>query len=75
MQLITKAGIVCPGHYGNKTIYYKSTKEEILKEMDESLEKLGTDHVDLLLIHRPDPLADPAETADALETVVKQGKA
>ena len=75
MQLITKAGIVCPGHYGNKTIYYNSTKEEILKEMDESLEKLGTDHVDLLLIHRPDPLADPAETADALETVVKQGKA
>ena len=61
--------------YGNKTIYYNSTKEEILKEMDESLEKLGTDHVDLLLIHRPDPLADPAETADALETVVKQGKA
>ena len=59
----------------NKTIYYNSTKEEILKEMDESLEKLGTDHVDLLLIHRPDPLADPAETADALETVVKQGKA
>ena len=75
MQIITKAGIVCPGHYGNKTIYYNSTKEEILKEMDESLEKLGTDHVDLLLIHRPDPLADPAETADALETVVKQGKA
>ena len=75
MQMITKAGIVCPGHYGNKTIYYNSTKEEILKEMDESLEKLGTDHVDLLLIHRPDPLADPAETADALETVVEQGKA
>lgn len=75
MQLITKAGIVCPGHYGNKTIYYDSTREEILREMDESLEKLGTDHVDLLLIHRPDPLADPSETADALETVVKQGKA
>lgn len=75
MQLITKVGIVCPGHYGNKTIYYNSTREEILREMDESLEKLGTDHVDLLLIHRPDPLADPAETADALETVVKQGKA
>ena len=75
MQLITKARIVCPGHYGNKTIYYDSTREEILREMDESLEKLGTDHVDLLLIHRPDPLADPAETADALETVVKQGKA
>ena len=75
MQLITKAGIVCPGHYGNKTIYYDSTREEILREMDESLEKLGTDHVDLLLIHRTDPLADPAGTAGALGTVVKQGKA
>lgn len=74
MQLITKAGIVLKGREGNKTIYYKSTKEEILKEMDESLEKLGTDHVDLLLVHRPDPLADPSETADALETLVKQGK-
>ena len=39
MQLITKAGIVCPGHYGNKTIYYKSTKEEILKENGRNLWK------------------------------------
>lgn len=74
MEIITKTGIVLPGREGNKTIYYKSTKEEILKEMDESLEKLGTDYVDLLLVHRPDPLADPSETADALETLVKQGK-
>lgn len=75
MQLITKAGIVLKGREGNQTIYYKSTKEEILKEMEESLERLGTDHVDLLLVHRPDPLADPSETAEALETLVKQGKA
>lgn len=75
MQLITKAGIICPGREGNRTIYYNSTKAEILKEMDESLQKLGTDHVDLLLVHRPDPLCDPQETADALETLVKQGKA
>lgn len=74
MQLITKAGIVLPGREGNRTIYYKSTKEEIIKEMDESLQKLGTDHVDLLLVHRPDPLADPSETADALESLVKEGK-
>lgn len=74
MEIITKTGIVLPGREGNKTIYYKSTKEEILKEMDESLEKLGTDYVDLLLVHRPDLLADPSETADALETLVKQGK-
>lgn len=74
MQLITKTGIVLPGKEGNKTIYYKSTKDEIIKEMNESLENLGTDYVDLLLVHRPDPLADPEETADALETLVKDGK-
>lgn len=75
MKIVTKAGIVLPGVEGNKTIYYKSTKKEIMKELEESLEKLGTDHVDLLLVHRPDPLADPEETADALGTVVKEGKA
>ena len=75
MKLITKAGIVLPGTQGNKTIYYKSTKDEIARELDASLAKLGTDHVDLLLIHRPDILGDPAETADALESVVKAGKA
>ncbi len=75
MKIVTKAGIVLPGVEGNKTIYYKSTKKEIMKELEESLEKLGTDHVDLLLVHRPDPLADPEETADALGTAVKEGKA
>lgn len=74
MEIITKTGIVLPGRNGNKTIYYNSTKEEIFKEMDESLQRLGTDYVDLLLVHRPDPLADPSETAEALETLVKQGK-
>ena len=52
MQLVTKTGIVLSGKYGNKTIYYNSSKEEILREMDNSLRNFGTDHVDLLLVHR-----------------------
>ena len=52
MQIITKAGIVCPGHYGNKTIYYNSTKEEILKEMEESLEKLAKNRTTFVIAHR-----------------------
>lgn len=75
MKIVTKAGIVIPGRKGNDRIYYDARKASILAEMDESLSRLGTDHVDLLLIHRPDPLADPAETADALDTLVKEGKA
>lgn len=74
MQLVTKTGIVLPGKNGNKTIYYDSSKAEIKKEMEASLQNLGTDYVDLLLVHRPDPLANPEETADALDTLVKEGK-
>lgn len=75
MKIVTKAGIVTPGRKGNDRIYYDARKASILAEMDESLARLGTDHVDLLLVHRPDPLADPAETADALDTLVREGKA
>lgn len=75
MKIVTKAGIVIPGRKGNDRIYYDARKASILAEMDESLARLGTDHVDLLLVHRPDPLADPAETADALDTLVREGKA
>ena len=75
MKIVTKTGIVTPGRKGNDRGYYDARKASVLAEMDESLERLGTDHVDLLLVHRPDPLADPAETADALDTLVAQGKA
>lgn len=74
MELVTKTGIVLPGRNGNRTIYYESTRREIIKELEESLEKLGTDYIDLLLVHRPDLLANPEETADALDTLVKEGK-
>lgn len=74
MQIVTKAGIVLPGRYGNKNIYYDSRREEIIKETEESLERLGTDYIDILLVHRPDPLANPAETAEALDSLVAQGK-
>lgn len=75
MKLVTKAGIVLPGRKDNRHIYYDSRAKSLLEEMDESLMRLGTDHVDLLLVHRPDPLAHPAETAEALDRIVKEGKA
>ncbi len=75
IKLITKAGIILPGQQGNKHIYYDSRKKSLLAEVDASLKRLCTDHVDLLLIHRPDVLGDPAEAADALEEIVASGKA
>lgn len=75
MKIVTKAGIVVPGKFGNRHIYYDSRESSLLAEMDASLERLSTDHVDLLLIHRPDILGNPEETARALEKIVKDGKA
>ncbi len=75
IKIVTKAGIILPGQRGNRHIYYDSTKENLLKEMDASLKRLSTDHVDLPPIHRPDVLGDPEQTAMALEQIVREGKA
>lgn len=75
IKIVTKAGIILPGQKGNKHIFYDSTEKNLLEEIDASLTRLSTDHVDLLLIHRPDVLSNPEETAGALEKIVKSGKA
>ena len=51
------------------------SRQAILAEIDHSLARLGTDHVDLYQIHRWDPLTPIAETMEALHDVVKAGKA
>ena len=50
------------------------TKENILSSVDDSLRRLNTDHLDTLLLHRPDVLYDPEEVADAFNTLEKEGK-
>jgi aryl-alcohol dehydrogenase-like predicted oxidoreductase len=51
------------------------SRRAILAEIDHSLTRLGTDHVDLYQIHRWDPLTPIEETMEALHDVVKAGKA
>jgi len=50
-------------------------KESVLHEIDESLRRLKTDHVDLYQIHWPDPETPLEETAEALQRILEQGKA
>lgn len=45
----------------------------IRQRVEESLTRLRTDVIDVLLLHRPDPLADPAEIAEALSALHRQG--
>jgi len=51
------------------------SRKAILSEIDHSLRRLGTDHVDLYQIHRFDPHTPLEETLEALHDVVKAGKA
>src|SRR5437867_625951 len=46
----------------------------IMREVENSLRRLGTDHIDLYQIHRPDPSLDIEETLGALTDLVRQGK-
>lgn len=50
------------------------TKEYIVTSVDEILQRLKTDHLDTLLLHRPDLLFDPEEVAEAFEALEFSGK-
>ena len=53
---------------------YNLSKEYILKACNASLQRLGVDNLDLYLLHRPCPLMNPAEVAEALEQLKREGK-
>ena len=50
------------------------SRKAILRELDESLRRLGTDYVDLYQIHRWDPNTPIEETLEALDACVRSGK-
>ncbi len=54
--------------------YRNSTKEQILKGIDESLKRLGTDYIDICQVHWPDPLVPIEETAEAMKRLYEMGK-
>jgi aryl-alcohol dehydrogenase-like predicted oxidoreductase len=49
------------------------TRETVLRSLDESLERLRTDHVDLYYLHKPDPTTPIAETLGALDELAREG--
>jgi predicted oxidoreductase len=76
MQIVTKCGIklLSPDRPEQKIKYYDTGKDHILNSVDNSLRKLRTDHIDVLLIHRPDPFMNAAETAEAFAQLKNSGK-
>ncbi|NQX40487.1 Predicted oxidoreductase [Pedobacter steynii] len=55
-------------------IYKYAAKANVIKEVEESLKRLGTDYVDLLQLHWPDASTPIDETMEALESLIQQGK-
>ncbi|UGQ46665.1 aldo/keto reductase [Massilia endophytica] len=76
MQIVSKCGIklVGPARPSHGIKHYDTTAAHIAASVDNSLKALRTDHLDLLLIHRPDPLMDFDEMADAFKALRAAGK-
>jgi len=76
IEIVTKCGIVAPvgRHAGAKVKHYDTSAAHVTASVENSLREMGTDRVDLLLIHRPDPLNDAEETGRALDGLLAGGK-
>lgn len=67
MLLQSKCGIVLGK-------MYDLSKEHIIRSVEDSLKRLHTDYLDMLILHRPDALLEPEEIAEAFDQLVKDGK-
>ena len=76
MEIVTKCDIVIDAgrHAGARVKHYDTTRAHIDESVEQSLVAMGIDVIDVLLIHRPDPLMDHHETGEALDALVDSGK-
>ncbi len=76
MQLVSKCGIKFKSAKRPATLikHYDTSKGHIIGSAENSLKMLATDRLDLMLIHRPDPLLNPTEVAEAFSQLKAQGK-
>ncbi len=76
MEIVTKCDIIVAAgrHSHRKVKHYDTSRAHIEASVEASLRELATDRIDLLLIHRPDPLMDHHETGAVLDDLVTSGK-
>ena len=76
MEIVSKCDIVIDTgrHSGARVKHYNTTAAHINASVDASLAEMGVDEIDVLLVHRPDPLMDHHETGAALDALVDAGK-
>lgn len=76
IEIITKCGIIAPcGKYSDAPLkYYDTSSKHIISSVESSLTNMNIEHIDMLLIHRPDPFMNHLETGMALDSLVESGK-
>lgn len=76
LRIISKCGIqmLTDNRPAHQIKSYNTSAQHIISSVEQALKHFGTDHLDLLLIHRPDPLLHPAEVANAVDLLKQQGK-
>ena len=75
IQFISKCGIQFDAKDRvNKVKHYDYNRDYIIWSVERSLKMLRTEYLDLLLLHRPSPLMNPAEIAEAIRKLKKEGK-
>lgn len=74
LQIVTKCGIATRAKPEHRIGHYITEASHILHSAENSLRHFNTDYLDLLLIHRPDPLMDADEIAEAFIALHQSGK-
>ena len=76
MELVSKCGIKFSSSKRPETWvkHYDTSARHIVWSTENSLKMLGTDRLDLLLIHRPDPMMNPSDVAEAFTRLKESGK-
>ena len=76
IKIITKAGIqlVSDNKPQHQIKSYNTSRQHIVSSVEQSLKNFNTDYLDVFLIHRPSPLLNPEEVAEAINQLKQQGK-
>lgn len=76
LEIVSKAGIYIPHKTApqRRVAFYDASAAQMTKSVEESLRLMGTDRLDLFLVHRPDWFTAVDDTAEGLNRLVKAGK-
>ena len=70
VAIATKAGL----EWRDGKVFRNASRARIMREIENSLRRLRTDHIDIYQVHWPDPLVAIEETAEAMHTLYEEGK-